>query len=272
MWGSWVEPPQHIPTVALFYTGWFLARQAHNTPSAWWVNLTWENDGHVGTISVGNAHSKFSHDCLKNKLLKCNLFISCRPPVFNTFLAVGYTFEILCFLWKRTFWKLFKIHNILGSFSSIYFITSLAVYLTHGQVTGIVYLQQIFQYCLPNLPRWLWVDSSTKDQHPRWQDTPSFFHWANKVGETIIFHFRRSCMYTIPGRNLSHSLGCNLAFASTIWSCCFVLVKSLFTLFSFSSFPALWFHCHRFPFNMGSCDMGGWVLLLVWVATGADLV
>lgn len=42
------------------------------------------------TISVGNAHSTFSQDRLKNKLLKYNLFVSCGLPVFNTFLAVRY--------------------------------------------------------------------------------------------------------------------------------------------------------------------------------------
>lgn len=78
------------------------------------------------------VHSKFLHDCLQNKRLKYNLLMSCGPPVFNTLLAEQNTSEFSCFLWKRTFWRLLKIGPSLDSFSSLYFIYSLAAHLTHS--------------------------------------------------------------------------------------------------------------------------------------------
>lgn len=197
------------PHGGIIARGWLLVRQVPHS-------LMWRRKLTIAyvTISVGNARSEFFQDCLKNTLLKYNLFISGGLPVFNTFfffLAVWHTLEMLCFLWKRTFWKLFKIHRILDSFSRLYFIYSLAVYLTHGQVTVTVNERRILQhFYLPNVSGGTWVESFTKGQYPRWQDTPSFFPLSKQritLRGTFISNFR-SYRYRASGGNLSCSLGC----------------------------------------------------------------
>lgn len=75
----------HIPTVALF---WRLAPgfcQLHLLPAQRGLISHGKLTISYVTISVGNAHSRFSQDCLRSKLLKYNLFVCCGLPVFNTF-------------------------------------------------------------------------------------------------------------------------------------------------------------------------------------------
>lgn len=72
--------------VALFVTGQAARLPVRGYFCAFQVDLTWDADRHVcynfsgGGGGGDKAYSKFLHDCLKNKLL------SCRLPVFNTFL------------------------------------------------------------------------------------------------------------------------------------------------------------------------------------------
>lgn len=89
-WAFWVNP-SHVFSqwhCSAMVSSWFVGyTTCYVTYGLIWLGKLTTMDV---VISVGNAHSTFSQDCLKNKLLKYNLFVSCGLPVFNTFLAVRY--------------------------------------------------------------------------------------------------------------------------------------------------------------------------------------